>query len=207
MRTAAINRRWSRARATRRHWPLTPTPAISGHWRRIATASATISRPTFCSASSRAGSMAGPTPISASTRSPASPASPPTRSKRRSPQPVVHRAFLAARPGLLRGRPVPGGIQRQPVCRAQRVGDQCLLPGSVPLNLGRGAFNPQILGRKTKAGAVVEGDLQQLFCLFEAQLDRPARRSARAHPSSLKRAARAWPASRRRADAALRRPA
>jgi hypothetical protein len=44
-------------------------------------------------------------------------------------------------------------------------GDQGLLPGSVPLNLGRRAFDPQILGRKTTAGAVVEGDLEQLFRL------------------------------------------
>jgi hypothetical protein len=45
--TAAINRPSSRARANRRHLPSTPTMAISGHWSRSATASATICRPTF----------------------------------------------------------------------------------------------------------------------------------------------------------------
>jgi hypothetical protein len=36
----------------------------------------------------------------------------------------------------------------------------------VPLNLGRRAFDPQIFGRKTKAGAVVKGDIEQFSASF-----------------------------------------
>src|SRR5712692_4827761 len=42
-------------------------------------------------------------------------------------------------------------------------GHQRFLPRPVPLHLGRRALDPQILGRKAKSAAVVEGDLEELF--------------------------------------------
>jgi hypothetical protein len=41
-----------------------------------------------------------------------------------------------------------------------------LLPGTMPLHLGRRALDPQIFGREAKTAAVVEFDLEQLLCLL-----------------------------------------
>ena len=58
-------------------------------------------------------------------------------------------------------------------------GNQGLLARTVSLDLGRWALDTQIFGREAKPGAVVEGNFEQLFRFFEAQLERPTRRPAR----------------------------
>src|SRR5260370_1411222 len=53
------------------------------------------------------------------------------------------------------------------------LADDRLLPGAVPLQFGRRAFDPQIFGRQAETLAVIEFDVEALFGAFEAQLDRP----------------------------------
>ena len=64
-------------------------------------------------------------------------------------------------------------------------GNQGLLARTVSLDLGRWALDTKLFGRETKPGAVVEGNFEQLFRFFEAQLERPARRPARVHSNPL----------------------
>src|SRR5215469_15197743 len=76
-----------------------------------------------------------------------------------------------------------------------------LLSRTMALHFGGWALDTQILRGQGKMAAVVECNIEQFFRSFEAQLQRPARRAARAH-ETLRATAGAWRRSRRHAGCA-----